>query len=208
MTSRRVLVTGGQRSGKSSYAESLVRAAAWLQAQRLPEPESLTALEKLAASHGPPGEGTATYIAAGPRPDPRVDPEWAARVAAHRMRRPSTWVTVETVDLPEALQTATPPVLIDCLGTWLTAVLDELDAWTRNDQVWRHELDRRVDDLVAAWSAAQGLLVAVTNEVGLGLVSEHRSGRIFADQLGRLNQRIAAVSDDVVLVVAGRTLHL
>ena len=54
----------------------------------------------------------------------------------------------------------------------------------------------------------QGLAVAVTEEVGWGLVAEHRSGRIFTDLLGQVNQEIAAVSDQVTLVVAGRPLHL
>ncbi len=48
----------------------------------------------------------------------------------------------------------------------------------------------------------------MTNEVGWGLVSEHRSGRVFTDLLGRVNAEIADVSDEVILVVAGRTLHL
>jgi adenosylcobinamide kinase/adenosylcobinamide-phosphate guanylyltransferase len=48
----------------------------------------------------------------------------------------------------------------------------------------------------------------VTNEVGWGLVSEHRSGRVFTDLLGRVNQQVAAASDEVVLLVAGRSLRL
>jgi len=62
--------------------------------------------------------------------------------------------------------------------------------------------------LIDAWRAAGGPLVAVTNEVGWSVVPEHRSGRTFRDVLGVTNQRIAAVSDDVLLVVAGRVLRL
>ena len=51
-------------------------------------------------------------------------------------------------------------------------------------------------------------VVGVTNEVGWGVVSEHRSGRLFADLLGRLNQQVAAVSDEVVLMVMGRPIVL
>ena len=50
--------------------------------------------------------------------------------------------------------------------------------------------------------------MAVTNEVGWGVVPAHSSGRLFADLLGRVNQEVAAASDEVVLLVAGRPLHL
>jgi adenosylcobinamide kinase/adenosylcobinamide-phosphate guanylyltransferase len=179
MASRKVLVTGGQRSGKSRYAESLVA-----------------------------GSPSGTYIAPGYRPDPAFDPEWASRVASHRSRRPDSWTTIETRAVGDALRTATPPVLIDCLGTWVTAVVDEFGTWDIPLVRWQDRFRAELDDLVTAWEGADGLLVAVTNEVGMGLVSEHRSGRVFTDLLGRVNQAIAAVSDDVILVVAGRTLRL
>ncbi|MDO5683067.1 MAG: bifunctional adenosylcobinamide kinase/adenosylcobinamide-phosphate guanylyltransferase [Propionibacteriaceae bacterium] len=145
-----------------------------------------------------------TYVAPGPRwPD---DDEWRARVASHRERRPPHWRTVENQDLAEVLTDLTGPALIDCLNTWLTGQLDDLNAWSGTG--WEDTLTERIDAVVAAWATSAQRLVAVTNEVGLGLVSEHRSGRIFTDWLGILNQQIAAVSDDVILVVAGRRLHL
>ena len=61
---------------------------------------------------------------------------------------------------------------------------------------------------VAALAAASGPVVLVTNEVGLGVVPEHRSGRLFRDLLGTVNQRLAAACDEVHLVVAGRVLVL
>ena len=179
MASRKVLVTGGQRSGKSRYAESLLTDAP-----------------------------TASYIAPGPVPDPLRDPEWAHRVAEHRCRRPVTWLTIETTDLADAVRTAQPPILVDCLGTWVTAVVDRLGTWDTPLDQWRDAFDSQLRDLVVAWRRVDGLLVAVTNEVGMGLVSEHRSGRVFTDLLGRVNQAVAAECDDVVLLVAGRALHL
>ena len=149
-------------------------------------------------------EDRVTYIAPGPRwPD---DHEWRARVAAHRIRRPAHWRTVEDRDLAGALSRLTGPALIDCLNTWLTGQLDDLDAWSGTG--WETELQPRIDAVVSAWSASPHRLVAVTNEVGLGLVSEHLAGRVFADWLGRLNQQMADVSDEVILVIAGRRLRL
>lgn len=149
-------------------------------------------------------EAEVTYIAPGPSwPD---DHEWRARVAAHRIRRPSHWRTVEDRDLAGALTRLTGPALVDCLNTWLTGQLDDLDGWTTTG--WEDRLHERIAAVVTAWKDCPHRLVAVTNEVGLGLVSDHRSGRVFADWLGLLNQRVAEVCDDVILVVAGRRLHL
>lgn len=178
MTARRVLVTGGVRSGKSRYAEGLVD-----------------------------GEDAVTYVAPGPAPD-GDDADWAQRIKAHQERRPAHWVTVETSDVAAAIRDHPGAVLVDCLGTWVTAVLDELDAWDARRDTAEAAIEERIDDLVRAWSAAPGQLVAVTNEVGLGVVPAHRSGRVFRDVLGHVNQRVAAASDEVALVIAGRVLYI
>ncbi|MFL6160335.1 MAG: bifunctional adenosylcobinamide kinase/adenosylcobinamide-phosphate guanylyltransferase [Marmoricola sp.] len=144
-----------------------------------------------------------TYVAAGPVPSVD-DAAWAARVAAHVARRPASWTTVESTDLGTAIRPATP-TLVDCLGTWLTAQLDELGAW--DDPSVLDALELRTDAAITAITAAEDL-VLVTNEVGLGVVPAHASGRLFADLLGTLNQRVGAVVDEVHLVVAGRVLRL
>jgi adenosylcobinamide kinase/adenosylcobinamide-phosphate guanylyltransferase len=99
------------------------------------------------------------------------------------------------------------PLLIDCLGTWLSRVLDEVGAW---EQVrgWELRLDDRLEDFLAAWASARVPIVAVSNEVGSGVVPATVSGRVFRDVLGALNDRVAAESDCVQLVVAGRVLDL
>lgn len=175
----KVLVTGGVRSGKSFHAESLL----------------------VAESH-------VTYVAPGPEADLDADPEWAARVAIHRARRPDHWDTIETHDLAAAVRGAESAVLIDCLGTWLTSVIDELDGWDQLRDDWEPVLHDRLADTVEAISEHHGTVVAVTNEVGMSVVPEHRSGRIFRDLLGVVNQRVAQECDDVLLIVAGRTLRL
>ncbi|MET7464624.1 bifunctional adenosylcobinamide kinase/adenosylcobinamide-phosphate guanylyltransferase [Nonomuraea sp. NPDC005501] len=143
-----------------------------------------------------------TYVATGPGGE--GDAEWAARISAHRRRRPAHWATLETTDLAGAVRDATTPLLVDGLGTWLAAVFDEHGAWEGDrSAVWR-----RCDELVAAWRGARCRVAAVSDEVGMGVVPATPSGRMFRDALGRLNERLAAESEDVALVVAGRLVPL
>ncbi|MEU8120296.1 bifunctional adenosylcobinamide kinase/adenosylcobinamide-phosphate guanylyltransferase [Spirillospora sp. NPDC049024] len=141
------------------------------------------------------------YIATGPVRDD--DPGWAERVAAHRLRRPAWWRTAETTDLAEALASATGPVLVDGIGTWLAAAMAETDAWEEPSRV-----RPLVDGLVAAWRGTAARVVAVSDEVGLSLVPTTPSGRAFRDALGLVNQRLAAESEEAALVVAGRVMEL
>ncbi|MFC4119357.1 bifunctional adenosylcobinamide kinase/adenosylcobinamide-phosphate guanylyltransferase [Nonomuraea zeae] len=143
-----------------------------------------------------------TYVATGPGGE--GDAEWAARVRAHQVRRPAHWGTVETSDLAGTIRRATTPLLIDGLGTWLAAVFDDHGAWEGD----RAPVTARCDELVAAWRQTPGRIVAVSDEVGMGVVPMTASGRAFRDALGRLNERLAAESEYVALVVAGRLLEL
>lgn len=130
----------------------------------------------------------------------RVDPsdnDFRQRIAAHRQRRPAGWTVVENTDLVAALHTTETPTLVDDIGTWLTAAIDDAAAW---------ELPRgtvATDDLVAVVAAYSGRLVLVSPEVGFGVVPASAAGRLFRDELGALNQRLARVCDEVFLVVAG-----
>ena len=126
-------------------------------------------------------------------------------IRSGRPRRPAHWRTVESTDLAAAIGDG--PTLVDCLGTWVTAVVDELDGWTAEPAAWRPELEQRLEALVEAVAGVDDI-VLVTNEVGLGVVPAHRSGRLFRDLLGTVNQRVGAVCDEVHLVVAGRVLKL
>jgi len=145
-----------------------------------------------------------TYLAAGYPTG--ADPEWNARVAAHQLHRPASWRTVETLELAQGVREADGPVLIDCLGTWLTRTLDAWDAWELPVADWEPRLNQEVVELASVITTHAHDVVVVTNEVGWGLVSEYPAGRVFADQLGRLNQVIAAACDQVVLLVAGRPI--
>jgi adenosylcobinamide kinase / adenosylcobinamide-phosphate guanylyltransferase len=178
------LILGGARSGKSTEAEA-----------------RLTLL-----THAT--QQTALYVATGGSRD--GDTEWDERVRHHRERRPDTWETVESTEITTVLRTADRPVLIDCLTLWLTAAMDEVGAW--DDEVWhatgQAALAARFDDLATAWRNSPVPVIAVSNEVGLGIVPETAAVRRFRDEQGRLNQRIAAASDSVVLMVAGIALQV
>lgn len=146
-----------------------------------------------------------TYVAAGPVYD---DADWATRIAAHRARRPPTWSTEETRDVAGVLETAREPVLVDCLGTWLTGVIDDAGLWEEPVEDVEAHVVGLLDALLNALAGTAQQVVLVTNEVGLGVVPEHRSARVFRDLLGTINQRVAEACDEVHLVVAGRMLRL
>jgi uroporphyrin-III C-methyltransferase len=136
---RRVLVLGGARSGKSVTAERLLGNRDHLD-----------------------------YVACGPRAGDG-DPDWADRVRLHRERRPSTWTTVETLDLEGVLAgrdlsaaRQRVPVLVDCLSTWLAGVMDESGLWAGAEGADK-ELSARVDGLLDAWRASTRLTVVVSN---------------------------------------------
>ncbi|GHH62926.1 adenosylcobinamide kinase/adenosylcobinamide phosphate guanyltransferase [Streptosporangium violaceochromogenes] len=144
------------------------------------------------------------YVATGPSGD--GDAEWGHRVRAHRDRRPAHWETAETIDLAGLLRTARTPLLVDGLGTWVASVMDECGAWSGG--AGREAVAARCDELVAAWRRTGARVVAVSDEVGLGVVPATAAGRLFRDVLGRLNQRLALESEEVALIVAGRLIPL
>jgi adenosyl cobinamide kinase/adenosyl cobinamide phosphate guanylyltransferase len=121
------------------------------------------------------------------------DEAFAARVEAHRRRRPTGWRTVELAgDLPELLRATPGVVLVDSLGAWVTREDCRPDVGALCDA-----LRRRADPCVL-----------VSEEVGLGVHAPTEIGLRFADALGDCNRRVAAVADRVLFVVAGRVLEL
>jgi adenosylcobinamide kinase / adenosylcobinamide-phosphate guanylyltransferase len=142
--------------------------------------------ERLAARLPEPVTYLATAVAA--------DADMAARIAAHRARRPGEWRTVEAGDrLVEELASTDGSVLVDALGPWVARAGD-----FRVDHAGLcRELCQRAGDTVI-----------VSEEVGLGVHPSTAAGREFRDSLGEVNQAVAGVADDVLLVVAGRTLPL
>lgn len=123
-----------------------------------------------------------------------TDPDMAERIAAHRRRRPAHWTTIEAeTDLPGALGVVEGAVLVDSLGTWVSAFAD---------------LAPPTEELLAALATRTGPTVVVSEEVGLGVHPETVVGRRFRDVLGEVNRAVADQADEVLLVVAGRVLPL
>ncbi|MGL4173873.1 MAG: bifunctional adenosylcobinamide kinase/adenosylcobinamide-phosphate guanylyltransferase [Actinomycetota bacterium] len=147
-----------------------------------------------------------TYVATGPRSHDS-DPDWQARVQSHQARRPAHWRTIETTDINAALYAADGPVLVDCLSLWLTDLMSRCGAW-RDSPGWVDALDSHIDALVIAWQATTVPVVAVSSEVGSGVIPGTTSGRLFRDWLGVVNTRLSLASDRVLLVIAGRYLDL
>jgi adenosylcobinamide kinase/adenosylcobinamide-phosphate guanylyltransferase len=130
-----------------------------------------------------------------------LDEEMTARIARHREERAEAWTTIEApLDLPAAIAgiaSADAVCVVDCLTLWLSNVMAAgrdvgAEGWTLCDAI----------------RTARAAVVLVSNEVGLGLVPETPLGRAFRDCQGRLNQRVAAIADQVEFVAAGLPLRL
>jgi adenosylcobinamide kinase/adenosylcobinamide-phosphate guanylyltransferase len=180
---RRTLVLGGARSGKSLTAERLLAA-----------------------------EPAVTYVATATAGTDATDAEWRDRIVVHRSRRPAHWTTVETTALTKLLAATgadDPPLLIDCLTVWLATTMENAGLWSDEGSAAVRDagadaaVAEAIDDLVHAWRTTAARVVAVSNEVGSGVVPPYPSGRRFRDELGNLNARLAAESDDVLVVEAG-----
>lgn len=177
------LILGGARSGKSLLAEQRAR-------------ESNLKVIYLATAQA-------------------LDGEMARRVAHHRERRPADWGCVEeTLHLAARLRELAAPdtcVLIDCLTLWLSNLLFAGQAAAQAEAgeaiacpLFRDETAALIDLL----PKLPGHIILVSNEVGWGIVPMHPVSRLFADEQGRLNQRVAAVCEQVTLVAAGLPLSL
>jgi adenosylcobinamide kinase/adenosylcobinamide-phosphate guanylyltransferase len=141
--------------------------------------KSTLAVERAEAEGAP-----VTFIATGEA----GDEEMAERIARHKSERPSGWRTIEEpVDLEGALASVsdTDTVIVDCLSLWVANGGDG-----------------------AVPALRDGLTIAVTNEVGLGIVPVNALARAYRDTLGRVNAAWVAASDEAYFVVAGRTLRL
>ncbi len=173
---RLTLVTGGVRSGKSTFAEQ----AAMKAGDRV------------------------LYVATCQAP--HDDAEMQERIRMHRSRRPDTWVTREAplnaADVIQAEGDHYDAIIVDCLGLFVTNHLFAQDEHA-DDSGKTNAALREVERLAQAAAGVSARVYVVTNEVGMGVVPTHPSGRLFRDVLGWANQIMAAHADDVYMCIAG-----
>jgi adenosylcobinamide kinase/adenosylcobinamide-phosphate guanylyltransferase len=134
-----------------------------------------------------------------------LDEEMQARIAAHRLRRPAHWTTLEVPrQVGEILRTAPPSewILLDCMTLLVSNLLVGLPEPVIETDYYA-VVDKELNGLLETISKSPAKWVIVSNEVGLGLVPVYPMGRFFRDALGRVNQRLARVADTVYFMVSG-----
>jgi len=130
------------------------------------------------------------------------DSEMQTRIMRHRQNRPQQWKTVEEpIKLAEVIQQNSGAdfcLLVDCLTLWLTNIL-----FDKHGKLQQAVFEKETTAFFDALSTFSGQLILVTNEIGLGIVAMDKMTRRFVDEAGLLHQKIAAMSDKVVLITAG-----
>lgn len=190
---RILLVTGGQRSGKSTYAEKIVL--------------------EMAAGSSVHGDGRAVYMATS-----RIwDEEFAHRVKLHQERRGAQWINIEEPKYLSRHDVAGRVVLIDCVTLWSTNFFFDLSTEVQDESVKAtmnageaqesanlvERTLQQIKEEFERFTSQDAIFVFVTNEIGLCGVPENRVQRQFTDLLGWLNQYIASRADEVVFMVSG-----
>lgn len=174
MTKKMVLILGGVRSGKSRHALERAREC-----------------------------GDAVLFVATAEAG---DEEMKARIEAHRMERNKNWSTLEVKrHLGKAIGEYTgsiETVLIDCMSLLVSNVIMWLPESASETEV-SQQLSDELDAMLSVYAKGSATWIIVSNETGLGVVPPYRSGRIFRDSLGRLNQQLAQHADEVVWMAAG-----
>ena len=184
------LVIGGARSGKSHFAE------------------------QLATDHATATGGPVTYIATARHDADPPDEEMELRIALHRARRPVDWALVEEpVHLADAIYANARHggcILVDCITLWLNnLIFDENRSYPEHGVITPPPaFTEEIDALLAALPTTPGNVILVTNEIGFGVVPTGSITRFYVDELGRLNQKLAAAADRVRLIVAGLPVNV
>ncbi len=176
-----ILILGGARSGKSTYAQKLAGEVAT-------------------------GSGRVAYVATGVA----CDDEMRARFEQHQRSRPPEWMTIETpTEVAQAIHRAGDEcavMIVDCLTTLITnwlAEIGQLEEPTESMAALEGTILGQVEGLVRAARGARTTVIVVSNEVGLGVVPSFKAGRMFRDLAGLANQFIAREADEVYMMWAG-----
>lgn len=181
------LILGGARSGKSNLAEERAQASGL----------------------------AVTYIATAEPATSAGDPEMVRRIAKHQAQRPAEWGLIEEpLRLAATLKSQAAPdrlLLVDCLTLWLSNLLFQGKAAQQAEagqDVDCPLLTHETQSLIEVLPTLPGRVMLVSNEVGLGIVPLGALTRLYVDEAGRLNQRVAKVADRVTFVVAGLPMEL
>ena len=130
------------------------------------------------------------------------DDEMRTRIEEHRRARRPSWQTIEEpLQLGKTLEAidGTSCVVVDCLTLWAANALERLGA---------SETEAQAKEAAVIAAARSGLTIAVSNEVGLGIVPDNALGRAYRDLLGRINAIWADAAERTYFLVAGRALPL
>lgn len=182
MARKLILVLGGVRSGKSSYAASLARES------------------KLSV----------IYVASGSS----SDLEMKRRVEEHKKARPKTWSVIEANgEVVEALKEADKDgglIILDCLTMFVGELIDRylIPDDDLVDEKIEEEISKHVDELLSVISKLKSSVIAVSNEVGMGVIPPYPSGRLFRDLTGQVNKKLAEQADEVIMLVAGLPMKI
>ena len=174
-----ILVTGGARSGKSTYAR--------MRGEALPGPR--------------------TFVATCPAAyDAELDARIARH---RKERDPEKWRTLEELkDLPGVLTRlhGQRVVLVDCLTLWLYNFMREAKA---EKSTFDEDMAKALClEFAEAARRFPGTLLLITNELGSGIVPIVPAGRMYRDMVGRCNQILAAGASEVILTVCGQALKI
>jgi adenosylcobinamide kinase/adenosylcobinamide-phosphate guanylyltransferase len=175
---RIILITGGSRSGKSTYAQGVA--------------ESIS--------------GIRTYIATCPCVDEEM--EERIRKHKEARQSSSWQTIEETTDLAGALQRtkASQVILVDCLTLWVNNLMYEAEQ--QGKDITEEDSARLCKEVLGVCNDLPGTVIFVTNEVGLGIIPDNPASRLFRDIAGRCNQIIAGRADVVIFMISGLPMNI
>lgn len=173
-------ITGGERSGKSTFAEALLK------------------------------DKNVCYIATAYYD--KEDREMVERIKKHKEQRPNSWRTYEGYrDLIKAIGTE-DYYLLECITNLVSRIMYELSFQKELDEkmisLIENEVINEMEAFIHSIKSEDKNLIMVSNEIGMTMVSMHKMGRAFTDILGRVNQRVAYLSDSAYFVVSGIPMRL
>ena len=179
MGKKLIFVSGGARSGKSSFVEN------W------------------AIENGK----KVLFIATAERSDGEME----ERIDSHIKNRPSSW---ETIEAPSNISKSLDDnyqkfdtIILDCINLLSANAIMKFSEHSNQEESDKAVLFQ-IEDVINAYNKSSATWLIVTNEVGLGLVPPYKLGRLFRDSLGRANQKLAKISDEVIFMVSGIPMYI